>query len=316
MKKKASILILVSFLLTLYFQSCGLDRSGNFSQTNNAVSSVESGNGDGYTGKPTPYDFRNLTQACVENGANGKPLPNEQIFIFPSGVAQLVRQNCMDISPILLDSSQYSVVASGSLIYKNRTFVTNLSATAFDVVAASCPVGKTLLANPNRTSLVNSPIDLLSIDWARDQLQVKLQGSLASLPVYKVERVDPYFLESWHRMNQSPYFVAGQDYVFSFFVKMDATEKMMFTSYYSAVQDLRIEFDLLTGAANVNSSMGVSNLTTKSQVISGALYINIYFRSNSSVNANIGLASSGQFIGSFVTMTALQLEKISNFCSP
>lgn len=316
-KKNAAFLILISFFLTVYFQACGSGRNANFFEIKTNLSSTAAGgNGDGYTGKPSPYDFRNVNQACLEKGANGKPLPNEQIFIFPSGLAQLVRQNCLDIAPIPLSSDQYSVLVNGDLVYQNRTFVANVSQSAFDVVAASCPAGKTLLPTPVRTSLVKSPLDLFSDDWARDQLKVTLEGSLASLPVYKVERVDPSALESWHRMNQSPHFVAGQDYVFSFFAKPDATEKVMFTSYYNTVQDLRIEFDLITGNARVDSSLGVTNLTTQTKILGGGLYISIYFKSDSDINANIGIASSGEFVGSFISVTALQLEKISNFCSP
>jgi hypothetical protein len=117
-------------------------------------------------------------------------------------------------------------------------------------------------------------------------------------------------------MAQSPLLVAGETYVFSVFVKPDPVEKMQFVSYFPNVQDVRIEFDLLTGAANIQSSTGVQILGTKAQMFGGGLYINIFFRSLSSTSANIGVASSGQFLGSSILATALQFEKVSNFCGP
>ena len=117
-------------------------------------------------------------------------------------------------------------------------------------------------------------------------------------------------------MAQSPILAAGETYAFSFFVKPDPVEKLQFVSYYPNVQDVQIEFDLMTGAATIQSSTGVQMLGTKAQMFAGGLYINIFFRSLSSTSANMGVASSGQFLGSKILATALQFEKVSNFCAP
>jgi hypothetical protein len=273
-------------------------------------------NGEGYTGKPTPYDFMNPNQPCLEKGANGNPLPSSQIFIFPSGGAQLVRENCMDITPRGLNFQDYTITANGEIIYQNQVFASNLNPDPFAVVAASCPAGKTLLANPQRTSLVKEPLDLLAPIWESAGLTVTLEGSLASLPVYKVERQDPNVLENWHRMAQSPFFAVGESYVFSFFAKTSATEKVKFISYYPNVQDFEIEFDLISGAATVLGTMGVNLLSTNVQVFGNGLFISVYFQPLSDVQANIGISSVGEFVGSSISTTALQVEKVSNFCTP
>jgi hypothetical protein len=208
------------------------------------------------------------------------------------------------------------VANNGDLIYQNQTFTLLSNQGPFDVVASSCPAGQTPLANPVRQSFLQAPLDLQDPVWEHAGLAVDLVGSLASLPLYQVQRNDPNALESWHRMAQSPLLVAGETYVFSVFVKPDPVEKMQFVSYFPNVQDVRIEFDLLTGAANIQSSTGVQILGTKAQMFGGGLYINIFFRSLSSTSANIGVASSGQFLGSSILATALQFEKVSNFCGP
>jgi hypothetical protein len=307
------IALLLLLLVFLPFQAC-TDRTF-FTSHDHAIFKSET-NGEGYSGKPTPYDFTDKNQACSDKGANGKPLPNSQIFTFPNGLVQVVRENCADITPRTLSSQEYSFANNGDLLYQNQTFAINLNQDPFAVVAASCPTGRTLLANPVRTSLMRDSLDLQTSGWESPGLAVNLEGSLASLPVFKVERNDPNALESWHRMAQSPFLASGESYVFSFFVKPDPNEKVMFTSYYPNVQDFRMEFDLVTGAATVQSLTGVKLLSTKAQLFAGGLYINIYFQTLSNVQANIGMASSGQFLGSSISTTALQLEKLSNFCSP
>lgn len=310
MRKLLPILIL--FIL-LPFQAC----QDKLNFITDLGSDLKSGvNGEGYGGKPTPYNFEDPKLSCSEIGANGKPLPRAQIFLFSSGLAQLVRENCADITPVPLSSQDFSMGSQDEIIYKNQSFLANRSLDAFEVVAASCPAGQTMRAAPVRLSDLQAPLDLQDPIWEHGGLSVTLEGSLASLPLYNVRRSDPSALESWHRMAQSPLLRASESYVFSFYVKPSATEKAMFTSYYPNVQDFRIEFELLTGTANVQSLTGVNLISTKAQAFAGGLYVSIYFQPLSDVQANIGVASSGQFLGSNLSMTALQLETVSNFCSP
>jgi hypothetical protein len=309
---KNQVLLFLAFL-TLAFQACN---KGVVFDPNEISQPKTQLNGEGYSGKPSPYDFRNPNLPCLEKGANGAPLPNSQIFIFPTGPAQLVRENCTDITPRSLDPRDYTIASNGNVIYQNQTFASNLNQGPFDVVAASCPAGKTMLANPVRSSLVFDPLNLQSSVWENGGLTVSWEGTLASLPVYKVERRDPNALEGWRRMAQSATMNVGETYVYSFFARTDPSEKVMFVSYYPNVQDFRVEFDLVTGAAATQSSVGVNILSTKAQKFGGGLYVNIYFQPLSTVHANIGISSSGQFVGSSISTTALQLEKVSNFCSP
>ncbi len=313
MRKKAIPLILLA-LIILAYQACGnrLDFNG---VVENLISTPDK-NGEPYSGKPTIYDFSNQQKVCLEKGANGNALPNSQIFMFPNGLAELVRENCVDIPPKPLSAQDYSIAGNGDLIYQNQIFTTLLNPDPFAVVAAACPAGRTLLAHPVRTSFMQEPLDLQASVWEHPALSVNLVGSLGSLPLYKVQRNDPNALENWHRMAQSPILVAGETYVYSFYVKPDPSEKLIFVSYYPNIQDVEIEFDLVTGAATIQNSMGASQISTQAQMFSGGLYINIYFQSLSSTSANIGIASVGQFLGSSVSATALQFEKVSNFCSP
>lgn len=312
-KNMRTVAIFLLLSIFLPFQAC--NRQTLFSSPL-AVELKSESNGEGYGGKPTPFDFLSQNTPCLEVGANGQPLPNSTLFSFPNGIVQLVREQCVDRMPRILTSSEYSINSSGDILYQNHTFRKNLTQSPFDVVAADCPAGSTQLKNPVRTSLVAEPLDLQSTAWEHPGLAVILQGTLGSLPVYKIQRNDPAALESWHRMAQSPFLKAGESYVYSFYVKPDSTEKVMFTSYYPNLQDFRIEFDLATGAATVDSLTGVTLIATKAKAFAGGLYISTYFISQSDVSANIGLASAGQFLGSAISATAFQLEKISNFCGP
>lgn len=313
MRKMASgLLLFLIFLSFLPFQACG---NRIFFQSNGQTAFKSETNGEGYSGKPTPYNFADPARTCTEIGANGRPLPNSQIFAYANGLVQLVRENCVDIAPRTLASQDYTM-ANGTIVYQNLTFAGNFSQDPFAVVAASCPAGKTLLPNATRTSLVREPLDLQAAVWEHPGLDVALVGSLASLPLYNVQRNDPNALESWHRMAQSAIFQSGESYVYSFFVKPTTAEKAMFVSFYPNVQDVQIEFDLSTGAASVQSTTGVTLEGTKAQHFAGGLYVSVYMKALSDVHANIGVASSGQYLGSSILVTALQLEKVSNFCSP
>jgi hypothetical protein len=297
----------------LLFQAC----NGKVNFTSLPTGDFKSDqNGEGYSGKPTPYNLLQPNMPCSEIGANGKPLPNSQIFEFSNAAVQLVRENCTDIQPRILDSHEYSRGSQGEITFQGKAFVLTPISDPFQVVAASCPPGKSLIPSAQRTNLLKDAINLTSPAWEHGGLGVALEGSLASLPLYRVERTDSNALESWHRMAQSPLLLAGEKYVFSFFAKPSSTEKVMFTSYYPNIQDFEVEIDLLTGAASIKSAVGVNFLSSKAQPFAGGLYINLYFEVLSNVQANIGAASSGQFLGSSISLTALQLEKISNFCTP
>jgi hypothetical protein len=308
-----TILFLLLTLGVFPFQACQKNLNFKSILDTNGDSKL---NGEGYSGKPIIYDFLNQKQACLEKGANGNALPNSEIFIFPTGVAELVRENCVDIKPRPLGPQEYSIASNGDLVYQNQIFNSIINQDAFSVVAASCPAGKSLLPNPVRSSILQEPIDLQAKSWEHPGLAVNLVGSMGSLPLYEVKRNDPNALESWHRMAQSPLLAAGESYVFSFYVKPDAVEKALFVSYFANVHYVNIEFDLLTGAATVQSATGIKLISTKAQMFSGGLYISIYFQSLIDTSANMGIASAGQFLGSSISTTALQFEKISNFCAP
>lgn len=305
--------LLLIFMIVLSFQGCG-GKVGFFTSEEDRDSKFK--NGEGYGGKPTPYDFLDPKRVCADVGANGKPLPTSQIFVLSDKSVQLVREGCADTKPRTLAASEYSFAPNGDVVYQNQTFTRNTTQDPFDIVAATCPSGRTPLANPVRTSFLAEPLDLQAPVWESAGLAVTLEGALASLPLYQVQRNDPTMLEGWHRMAQSPILTSGEAYVFSFYAKPDSSARALFTSYYPGVQDFRIEFDLVTGAATVQSAVGVKLLSTKAQSFAGGLYINIYFESLNNTSANIGVASAGEFLGSSISMTALQFEQVSNFCSP
>lgn len=306
------ILLIGTLLATIAFQAC----SGiSFHRPDSQILKSE-GNGDGYTGKPSPYNYKDPLAMCLEKGANGEPLPNAQIFVFPSGGVQLVRENCADIPPRPLLASEYSFDASGNIMYQNQVYQLTPIQTGFEIVAAACPAGRTLLPNPDRRSLIGAPVDLQSSAWAHQGLTVSLLGSLASLPLYQVQRTDPAMLEGWRRLNQSLNLNGNETYVFSFFAKPDANERLLFTSFFANYHDLRVEFDLSNGNAFVQSSSGIKTLTTQTTAFAGGLYINVYFELNANSPANIGIASVGTTLGSSVAATAVQLERVANFCAP
>src|SRR5690349_1840497 len=101
--------------IVLAFQGCS--DSLLFRGNSGTYAQKSENNGDGYTGKPTPYDFLDTRKVCTELGANGQPLPTNQIFLFPSGGAQLVRENCIDIPPRNLSSQEYSFESNGDILF-------------------------------------------------------------------------------------------------------------------------------------------------------------------------------------------------------
>jgi hypothetical protein len=272
--KRAQLSLFLSLAIVLAYQGCGNHLS--FISPESIAANKSENNGDGYTGKPSPYDFRTSTEPCLDKGANGKSLPNAQIFIFPTGGAQLVREQCADITPRPLSSQEYTVLPNGDLMYQNQTYASNLNLGDFDVVAASCPPGKSVLANPVRESLIAPPLYLQDSGWAHPGLTINWDGTLASLPVYKIERTNPNQLQAYNRMNASLRMNANETYVFSFFAKTDPTEKVLFTAYYPNNHDFRVEFDLLTGSPTVQSISGVNLIGTHKLELLVAVCISIF----------------------------------------
>jgi hypothetical protein len=310
------LLIILIFPIVVSFQAC--TNEVNFSSAEN-LANIKPQNGEPYKGKPDPFDLVLPNQQCTEVGANGRPLPNSQIYIFASGSAQLVRENCVDITPRDLTANDYIKMASGDVIYQNQTFTNNVNQGDFDVLAATCPAGKTLLANPVRKNLLNGGLNFLSPRWQlAPGTTVTFDGSMYSLPGYKIEVVDPTQAQ-WNGVAQTQNLStlsSAETYVFSFYIKTSATEKLHFAAFFYNNHDLDIEFDLLTGASRTIRSTGATILSTKAQMIGGNLYINIYYRLLVSSSSNMGINSQNTVMGSQLTATAIQLEQLSNFCAP
>jgi len=315
------VLLLMSLFGTVtLFQNCS-NRSVQFhnhEQTSGTIVLADSGNGEGYGGKLDRFEHRIPEEECLESGMNGQKLPNGQIFAYSTGLVQIVREKCADISPRTLRNTEYTFDVAGNIIYSGRTF----AATApgdFDTLAAACPIGRTPLPGAGRTNLLAESQNLMASNWGGPPipgLTVQLIGSLASLPLFSITRSDSGMLENWRRPAQNPSQIGNQDYVFSFFASPSASERALFISDQTGLQDLEIEFNLSTGASNILVSSGVSNVSTTSRPFGGGLFLSVYFRPSVSANPHIGVASADQRLGSAIAATAYQLERVSAFCSP
>lgn len=315
MKTRGILIIVAGLVVALTFQACvGIDSI--FSSRGGKRSNL-SGNGEPYGGKPRSYEAREPQNPCAEIGKDGVPLPNHQIFGYGNGTKQSVREGCRDIVPVTLNEGDIQVTPTGDIIYKARTYILNTSSGDFDVVAADCPAARAPLPSPVRSNMVTHSQDLMAADWGGgvQGLTITPEGALGSLPLYTISRNSPSALENYRRPSQNPMQVAGETYVFSFYAAPSA-EEALFISDSAGIQDLEIVFNLNTGASTVLVSTGTTNVSTSARPFGGGLFISVYFTALISGNVHVGVAANSENVGSSISTTAFQLERVANFCAP
>jgi hypothetical protein len=278
-----------------------------------------SGNGDGYGGKITVYHHVDDQRPCSELGTTGRPLPNDSVFAYEEGKAQLVRERCRDIPPRDLAPAEFKIEASGDLTLAGRSFQPHVP-TDFEAAAAVCPAGLNPLPAPVRNNLIDNALNLAADPWGTlGGIAVGLNGSIASLPSYLLTRDRDASADPALRLDQFVPLKRNTRYAFSFLARRGssgAVRLMMFDQSPTLVTgDAR--WSLADGSLIDSDQTNLTLVSHASRPVGEAFFYTIYFRTPNTVRGlDIGIAADDNGAGASIFATAAQLEDLSTFCGP
>ena len=310
----SSLLLLLA--VTLPFQNCSsaLDFAGSSSSR---ATQDGGGNGDGYQGKPTIYDHYSSANPCPETGADGRALPNDQIFVFTLG-AQKTRTACADIEPVALDMSQIAFSRDRStLTFQGETFASRPAETDFKVVRASCPSTMSPIANASRTNLFADSQDLNGASWsyAHGGTSAALHGSFLGLPSFLVSRPQTLPADQWWKRPSKLVTVpGGKKYAFSFLAAPGSVSVIRFNIWQYQGTDIALEVDLTTGALTQLPTPGTGSYTYDITPKGDGQFVTIYFDAINGNELDIGVSPWTTNQGDSINTTAYQLESVESFC--
>jgi hypothetical protein len=323
---KKIVLLVTPLLILLCYQACS--RNLSFSPADDASSQpptplqetrLESGNGEGYSGKLTRYEYRDTQRPCREKSRLNQPLPNAQINSYSEGGTYLVRKECTDVSPEALNRDEVALTPVGDITYSGLIFKETPLPGEFDILAAQCgPVGLSPRVSPVRQNLIAESQNLLSLRHLRHPgIGVNSLGTLAGLPVFQISRIQTPVIEQWQRLTQDPVVQSGRRYVYSFFARRNPGDSAVLQSYKEGgAHEIRAIFSLNDGSAIVDRSVGVTNVITSVQNLEEGLFISTYFTSVEPGMINIGIAPAAPLLNAQLTATLIHLEDVSSFCGP
>jgi hypothetical protein len=242
-----------------------------------------------------------------------------------------VRENCSDIAPQPLASKDVKFDAKGSLIFKNKAFANYRADADFQVLAASCPVGKSNIPGASRTNLI-----LNSQDWTEQPVYqgwmwhsgilALLNGSIKSLPAYTLVRNDPAFPEEFRRISQVKQLKSNTDYAFSFLAKKGTRDFINFRYYRvdeatGNEEYIIIDFSLVTGVASIRLNSNLPPATVTMTPVGEGFFCTVYFKTSPTGGENFsdfGFSPSAvdgvTQVGDSVYATAAQLEATGDYC--
>ncbi len=325
MKFKTKVLtsyLALGAVLVLGFQNCSNASSfsnlaSNSSSSGEPKAPASSGNGDSYDGKPDIYRFYDPANVCAET-AQGKPLPNQQIHLFKSKAAQLVRHECKDVEPMRLGMS-VTENDDGTVQYSGQRYNPHVPAT-FEVMSAQCPAGLSPRANASRQNLFDAPLDLSDIThWGSvGNVSIVPHGSIAGLPAHLVTRLTSG--EDAPRADQYRKLEPNTSYALSFFARMGTSTKVMMMMWSADPEEMAITLhgDLITGtttASNSRNTIRYRNVSMVSRVAPGGFFFTVYFTTPSQLDgSDIGFAAADEVKGASVSIADAQLETVRSFC--
>lgn len=315
MKPNKFLYLVTGFLLILFYQNCSRVETQQKEQGAISAPSLNaSGNGDGYSGKLTRFEQNDPMSPCQEIAENKKPLPNGVIYAYPEGKIELVRSQCKDIVPFAVSDFN---LTENFIEYNNLKFFATEQPSDFQVLAASCPPGTMQNASSNRINLFSNSIDLVNGSWSlHPGLSVTPDGTLAGLPLFKIKRISPALTESWRRLYSHSMITTNQRYVFSFFAKTNVSENAYVVGYLpSNGAFFQSAFNLMTGLPLNSLANGFSNISYSTKAFSDGLFISVYFTPGIDDSLYVGVAQESANLETGISVTALQLENISNFCN-
>jgi hypothetical protein len=342
-QKLLTFLLIVSF--ALFFQNCArLQSTPTLAEDSSQTTKTE--NGGPYGGKPGVFRYFSDSDPCTTLDLKGKPLPNEMILLKNTSPSRrdafLTRQTCQDIKPILIPANEIQMDASAdSLIYKNQSFLSQNRPGDFDIIAASCPAGKTAIPAAIRRNSFAFSVDWTSLQvwqsnvWSAGWYNfpgtaVGLDSTLSSLPAFLIERNDTTLLDNWRRASQHIYLPANTEYSFTFLARSGSVAAADFTFYRGVTgipgdpknEEAVITFDFQTRTTSLVRNTNVSIQSSSISPLGNGFVCTVNFTTSATGDqgeSNIGVAPSarGQYYGNLgdsVVATAAQLVRINDFC--
>jgi hypothetical protein len=308
----------VGALLLLSFQNC--ENHPKFNSEEKILAS--NGNGDSYGGKPDINYYLDPVNSCAEKDRKGNPLPNSQIYVYRnSGSVFMVRENCVDIKPRQLQSTEYSFANDGTLavLVNGLRFDPYVVQNELDLIAASCPAGMSE-RSVARTNLVPNSQDMTDVStwWNHIGILASFNGVIGALPSFSIERNDPTLLDYWRRAHYAMVLKTNTRYAFSFLLK-PGTDNSAFVSITDDANPgsaaLSLTVDSISGVATVTENKNFLAVSSSARSFSGARFVTVYFTTPASIgNSVIGLGPNGTQLGDAITTSSMQLEEISSFC--
>ena len=185
--RSESIVRVAIFALAFAASMAAFQNCSKVDMRSDGAAALNSGNGEGYSGKPTHYVYKDPLNPCAAD-ASGVPLSNADLF--DDGQLKLVRQNCADVAPRALAASEYAISGDGRAIsFAGATFAPAASDAGPSLFAPRCPAGRALIANAVPANLFADSQNLLGLAWFRHLgIGVSLEGSIAGLPFFSIAR--------------------------------------------------------------------------------------------------------------------------------
>lgn len=324
-------LFAMAVIMVVGFQNCSAPKRFGSQGSNTQMS----GHGEGYSGKTELFAYFDSRQPCSKFDRYGRPLPNFQIFYqLKAGstirAPHLVRKTCQDIDPLEIDPKEITASDSSSITYQGMTFGELTTNGDFDVVASSCPAGKSPIAGAVRKNIFVSAFDWTNLSngaWFWHQgVIANLYGTIQSLPSYVISRNDPAALNGYERASQFHNLQPSTDYVFSFVARPGtvngATVRATRGSIAPDYEGLAVDFNFQTGTASVRNNTGLPGATATMVPFGNGYLCTLYFRTTSMtaftapMEIGVGPMDAGYVarVGDSVIATAAQLEPVSEFC--
>lgn len=252
------------------------------------IGPVAQGNGDSYSGMIAHYLSQDPTNPCNKLSNLGNPFPKTEIFLNGS-TYQLVRQNCMDITPIPLDPTAITIDNSNNtVVYQGQTLSVQTDLSEYNQVPVVCPAG----TSPNMTTgnQLADPLNLMtSPPWfMHPGVSVTLAGSVLALPIYQVQLTNPSELEDWRRVYQNIPLTPNTPYVLTFLMQRNNDNDGVIEYYFSDTDLFDIDVNFATQTTTVAAALGLTPVVTNVSAYGSALAVSVAFTTPAEVTGITG----------------------------
>ncbi len=306
------IFVLLAVAMVLGYQSCGSQKETDF-HTNSSNRTVQGrANGEGYPGKLVRYEYYSETEKCRFSQANGERPPNAVIFATLEDKAQLVREDCQDITPVTLDASLAQFEMS-EIVYQGRTFPNNTT-NNISQVQLPCPVGQSSVPSIVPQNLVTASLDLFNRSWyVHSGVNVVLDGSIQGLPIFNVQRqpLGP----QWSRILEVVPVQAGRNYAATAIVEPGISQDLRVLFTDNTIQIFEINVNLGGPSFTVLNQDNATNIQVNIQPLGRGHFVTIFFTPSINANMDVGMGPAPSAALTDINLTGIQLiSNISQYC--